>query len=87
MRYRFLLSDGHRMPEDLTATMPLSATVRRWEFDLEDPDIVLAQRIGQGCAFIAGFSAHSTVSRLFYLRHSTETNAARRSTDWVPAVA
>jgi hypothetical protein len=56
-------------------------------FDFELPDGITfgtAQKVGQGFAFIAGFNAYNSVSRLFVLKHSNDTNVGKRSTDWAP---
>ncbi len=60
--------------------------VSRFEFTLpDDVPTLFAQKIGLGFAFGQGFYAGVTVSRLFFLKHSTETEIGKRSTDWTPA--
>jgi len=64
----------------------LGANASRFEFDLPDGTTpTVAQKVGQGYAFIAGFNAYTSVSRLFVLKHSKEANVGKRSADWSPA--
>jgi hypothetical protein len=67
-------------------TRTLGTNASRFDFELPDGTTpIVAQKVGQGYAFIAGFNAYMCVSRLFVLKHSNEANIGKRSTDWSPA--
>jgi hypothetical protein len=66
-------------------TRALGCQASRFEYELpEGISADVAQKVGQGYAFIAGFNASTSVSRLFVLKHSNEANVGKRSTDWSP---
>lgn len=68
-------------------TRALGCQVSRFEYELPEGIAVdVAQKVGQGYAFIAGFNAYTSVSRLFVLKHSNEANIGKRSTDWQAAI-